>query len=205
MERLTDNYKKDPRSNIGRLLNIVSSELEDIKNTVETTEKYRDIDQATGATLDRIGVNLQQPRGVATDEVYRILIKSSVARNLSTGDINTLIRVLAVTLNSSIESIRVEELYNDTYQPEPASVYISFPTELLNRVGFSINQFGRLVNLIVAAGVRARLLFQGTFEFSSSVDTAEFDSGKGLADIQQTLGGTLGAVYSPGTDPDLPI
>lgn len=205
LDRLTDNYKKDPGSNIGKLFSIVAGELEEIKGALNKTEDYRDIDQAIGEVLDRIGVNLQQPRGAATDEVYRILIKSSVARNLSTGDINTLIRILSVTLNTTAEGIAVQELYNDPAEPEAASVFISFPTELLNSIGFSINQFGRLVNLIVAAGVRAKVLFQGTFQFSSSNDALEIDADTGLADLEQTIGGTLGAVYSPGNDLDLPI
>jgi len=63
LKRLTDNYRKDPQSNVGKLLGIVAGELEEAREALETTENYRDIDQATGVTLDRIGYNFLQYRG----------------------------------------------------------------------------------------------------------------------------------------------
>lgn len=204
LKRLTDNYKKDPNSNIGKLLSIISDEMEEIKSNFETIGNYRDIDQAAGNTLDKIGVNVQQFRGVATDEVYKILLKSKIARNLSQGDINTIIRVLSITLNTDPSNIRVTELYT-TIDNEPAGIFVSVPTQLLNSVGFSVSQFGRLVNRIVAGGVRANVLFQGTFQFSSLPATSETDSTKGFANVAQTTGGSLGAFYDPANDVDLPL
>ena len=201
--RLTDNYRKDTDSNIGKLLNLVASELEDIKESLETTERYRDIDQATGATLDRIGQNIQQLRGPATDEVYRIMLKSKIARNLSTGDINTIIRVLATTLNTDAENIKVTELYSGS-TPEPAAVFIRFPTVLINQIGLSANQFGRIVNRITAAGVRADVTFEGTFAFSSNPTQSE-TSNQGFADLALTTGGTLSAFFQFADDSELPL
>jgi hypothetical protein len=101
-----------------------------------------------------------------------------------------------------VENIKTRELYKEG---EPAAIFIDIPTDLLNRIGFSINQFGRLANRIVAGGVRANVLFQGTFSFSSQYDLSEYDNEKGFADLEQTTGGKLGAVYDPGKDVDLPI
>ncbi|ABR46665.1 conserved hypothetical protein [Alkaliphilus metalliredigens QYMF] len=204
LQRLTDNYRKDSSINIGKLLNVVVGELEEVKDSLETTEKYRDIDQAIGATLDKIGVNVQQFRGVAPDEVYRILLKSKIARNLSKGDINTIIRVLAITLNTEQKNIYIQELYR-TLDNEPAAIFVSVPAALLNSVGFSVNQFGRLVNRIVAAGVRANVLFTGTFAFSSLENESEFDIDVGFADTDQTSGGMLGEYYDPVDDTNLPL
>lgn len=142
--------------------------------------------------------------GAATDPVYRILIKSKVARNLSTGDINTLSSILSITLDTQPQEISIQELHSSA-DAEPAAIFVSVPTQRLNEVGISITQFGRLCNRIVAAGVRAQVLFQGTFQLSSQVAAVELDPDKGLADLDQTTGGTLGAVYDPAYDPDLPI
>jgi hypothetical protein len=204
IRRLTDNYKKDSESNIGKLLNIVASELEDTKEAINKTGLYRDIDQAAGATLDRIGLNVQQFRGQATDPVYRILIKSKISRNLSDGSINTLIRVLSITLDINPNQIQVRELWQDA-TPEPAALFLNVPSESLNAVGFSLIQFGRLVNRIVAAGVKANVLLQGTFSFSSIEKESEFDEDKGFTDLDQIVGGYLGTVYDPANDPDLPL
>ena len=198
LRRITDNYSKDPDSNVGKLLNIAATEIEDLEETANKIRLWRDIDEAEGETLDRIGYNVQQWRGQANDDIYRILIKSKVARNRSDGSVNTIIEVLAITLDTEEENIVVQELW----ETEPAAIQVDVPTALLNEIGFSFTQFGRLVNRIVAAGVRANVLLQGTFEFS---ETLESDSEAGFSDTNQEVGGYLGAVYDPADDPDLPI
>ncbi len=201
LQRLTDNYAKDPESNIGKLLGIVAGELEELRDTIERIDLWRDIDEAEGSTLDRIGKNVQQLRGQATDPVYRILLKTKIARNMSDGAINTIIRVLSIALQAEPEEIVIEELW----ETEPATIHISVPTEVLNASGFSLSQFGRLVNRIVAAGVKAYVLLEGTFAFSSIVDESENDPDAGYADLAQTTGGYFGAIYDPGDETDLPL
>ena len=203
--RLTDAYSKETNSNVGKLLALAAEQIDDLRGSVEKTGTWRDIDEAEGETLDRIGYNVQQWRGQANDDIYRILIKSKVARNRSDGSVNTIIEVLAITLDVEYDQIQVRELWDDTVDPEPAAIFVDVPAEPLNEIGFSITQFGRLVNRIVAAGVRASVLFQGTFQFSSSIDSSEMDTDTGFADLAQTQGGQLGEIYDPEDDPDLPI
>lgn len=204
--RLTDVYRKDPNSNIGKLMGIFAHELERLKATQQRMSEWRDIDRAEGTTLDRIGANVVQPRGVATDEVYRILIKSKIARNLSKGDINTIVRVLSTALNAPSSEIKIAEKFNDSFQPEPAAIsLIKVPTKHLNEVGMSPLQFGQIIQKTVAAGVRvAQIELTGTFQFSSQYDQLETGP-TGFADEEMTTGGSLGEVYVPGDDYLLPI
>ena len=223
LRRITDNYSKDPDSNVGKLLNIAATEIEKLEETADKIRLWRDIDHAEGETLDRIGYNVQQWRGQATDPVYRILIKSKIARNLSDGSINTIIEVLAITLDTDPENIAVKELWDEN---EPAAIQVDVPTEALNEAGFSLIQFGRLANRIVAAGVRANVLLEGTFQFSSDYESVNMDSEKGYAalvigdaygqteyglfrygeyEYDVVDGGYFGAVYDPTEDPDLPM
>lgn len=211
LRRLTDAYSRDPNSNLGRLLGIAAGELEDLREAIQTTRSYRDLDLAQGVTLDRIGRNVAQYRGMASDYVYRVLIRSKIARNLSDGSVNTLIRVLAVTLDIEPGQIRITE----RWPAEPAAIQVDVPPGSLLAIGFSLTQFGRLVNRIVAAGVRADVLQEGTFVFSSvyaptSPEDAEFDDEAGFNDLDEfgeplNIGGQLGAVYDPDDDPDLPV
>ena len=205
LRRLTDVFRKDQDSNIGKLMAIFAAQLQKLEQTVQRVEEWRDIDKAEGTTLDRIGENVGQPRGVATDEIYRILIKSKIARNLSKGDINTIITVLATALNTDPSEIRIVELYNDPVAPEPAAIsIIQLPLRRINEVGMDPAQFARIVQRTVAAGVRVGVIeLVGTFEYGSIGDPP--DPERGFADINQTFGGTLGAAYSPGNVPDLPI
>ncbi|CAH8249325.1 hypothetical protein WJ0W_006511 [Paenibacillus melissococcoides] len=72
--RFTDAYNKNPESNLGKLVSILHSQLTSLEDTLDKIQEWRDIDRARGTTLDRIGENVVQPRGAATDEIYRILL-----------------------------------------------------------------------------------------------------------------------------------
>jgi len=206
IRRLTDVFAKAPNSNLGKLLGIMTEQLQALEEAQNRTRAWRDIDQAAGTTLDRIGGNVVQPRGVATDEVYRILIKSKIARNLSTGDINTIIRVLSTALDCAPSEVRIKELYDDPVAPEPAAIsIIQVPLARINEVGMSPYQFGRIVQRTVAAGVRVGVIeLTGTFAFASGGES-EMDDDAGFGDVAGTIGGYLGAAYAPATDEDLPI
>ncbi|MCJ8015217.1 hypothetical protein MUG84_26470 [Paenibacillus sp. KQZ6P-2] len=204
--RFMDFFNKDPNSNIGKLIGILYGQLQEVGDTLETVREWRNIDKAKGTTLDMIGHNIIQPRGAATDEVYRVLLKSKIARNLSQTDINTIIRVLALALNCDYSDIRIQPKFNDPVDPEPAALsLIRVPIKRLNEVGMSPMQFGQIIQKTVAAGVRvAQIELAGTFQLASKY--GELETGAtGLADPDMTTGGTLGEVYVPGHDYTLPI
>ena len=205
LRRLTDVFRKDPDSNIGKLMAIFADQLQKLEQTVQRVEEWRDIEKAQGMTLDRIGENVAQHRAAATDEIYRILIKSKIARNLSKGDINTIITVLSTALDTDPREIRIVELYNDPVEPEPAAIsLIQLPIERINEIGMNPAQFAQIVQRTVAAGIRVGVIeLTGTFEYGTVGEPP--DPNTGFADLDQTSGGTLGAAYSPGLVPDLPL
>lgn len=206
LKRFADTYNKRPDSNLGKLSGILHEELARVGETFERIRSWKDIDNAQGTTLDRIGSNVVQPRGAATDEVYRVLLKSKIARNLSKTDINTIIRVLALALDCEFGEIKIQEKFEDPLEPEPAAInLISVPIKRLNEVGMSSYQFAQIIQKTVAAGVRvAQIELAGTFELSSQYDALETGD-YGLADPDMTTGGDLGTVYTPGDDYPLPI
>ncbi|SFL09830.1 hypothetical protein SAMN03159341_103197 [Paenibacillus sp. 1_12] len=203
---LTDNYNKSPRGNIGKLLSIVNDQLNDLLQTLDTMEKWRDIDLAEGTTLDGIGQNVGQPRGAASDQVYRILIKTKIARNLSRGDMNTVIRVIAMAVKADYSEIEIQEKYTDAFDPEPAAIsLLRLPLSRISDSEIDLRQFARIIQRTVAAGVRVDAVeLQGTFSFASG-DDVELDTAVGFAGVDQTTGGTLGAVFTPSVETDLPI
>ncbi|KEQ22885.1 hypothetical protein [Paenibacillus tyrfis] len=207
LKRLTDVFTKDPNSNIGKLISIMADQFRALEESQNRTREWRNIDLAEGTTLDHVGQNVVQPRGAARDEVYRILIKSKIARNLSTGDINTIIRVLSTALNTKPSEIEIRELYSDPISPEPAAIsVIKLPLKAINESGMSPLTFARIVQRTVAAGVRVGVIeLSGTFSFSSVPDQSEMDNNAGFGNIEGTIGGYLGAAYSPDKDDDLPI
>ncbi|TDF92158.1 hypothetical protein [Paenibacillus piri] len=206
LKTLTDHYTKRPQSNIGKLLSILSGQLNDLDQTLETMLLWRDIDLARGATLDNIGQNVVQPRGAATDEVYRVLIKSKIARNFSTGDINTVIQVLAIAVSADYSEIEIKEKFTHPIAPEPAAIsLIRLPLSRLSASEIDIRQFARILQKTVPAGVLVDAVeLQGTFAFASG-EVPEMDAEIGFADVDQTSGGLLGTVFTPAKNIDLPI
>lgn len=203
---LTDNYNKKPNSNIGKLFKLIADELQLLQDTFNKIEDYRDVDVATGFTLDKIGSNIKQYRGAATDEIYRILIKSKQARNVSTGNIDTIIRVVAESINADYSEIEIVEMYNDASDPEPAAVkLLEIPLDKINKIGISSLQFGRMVSKTLGAGISLKeIKMEGTFEFGDIGEA--YDNTKGFSDVSNTsIGGYFGATYSSAADVDLPL
>lgn len=192
-------YSSKPDSNIAKLIAILAAELDKVKGTFEKMDEWRDIEKAKGQTLDLIGTNVNQYRGVSTDEIYRILIKSKIARNLSTGDIDTIIEVLSIALDTDPSDIVLQEEEN-----KAAISVVKIPIERLNEVGMSGAQFGLLVKKVVAAGIKVQQVeLSGTFSFASG-NVMEFDPDAGFADLEETVGGYFGEVFEP-NQYELPI
>jgi hypothetical protein len=125
VKRLTDNYKKNPESNIGKLLSIIDFELDRLKDTYKLIDSYRAIDNATGATLDNIGKNVLQDRGGMDDITYRLFLKVKIRSNLSGGQIETINDIMTVILGDNYLGLR-EVWNNSTYSNEPAAFEIRF-------------------------------------------------------------------------------
>lgn len=208
LSRFVDYFKKDSTSNIAKLMHIFSGQLIQLQETTERVGDWRDIDNAQGKALDDIGSNVNQPRGKATDEVYRILLKSKIARNLSDGSINTIINVISVALSVPTSQIRIVEKWHDELEPEPAALkMIEMPLKRINEAGLDPVNFVRIVQKTVAAGVKVQAIeLSGTFEFGDAFASTNFNANKGFGDMNdESIGGYFGAVYTPANDYELPI
>ncbi|VFB17188.1 Protein of uncharacterised function (DUF2612) [Urinicoccus massiliensis] len=100
----------------------------------------RDIDQATGETLDRLGENVGQFRLGEEDDLYRLLIKTRVIANMSIGDIPTINYVMSVLLKEVFLGLEETWPYED-YLREPAAIKLklgplagSIPYEIIDRI-----------------------------------------------------------------------
>lgn len=206
IDRMPGLYADDPDSNLAKLLSLDADEIDDLVATAARTLSWRSISLAEGETLNQIGENAQQLRGQSSDPVYRILIRSKIARNLSDGTVERIIRVLSAALDTDATEVLVNPLWDES-TPESASVFISVPSAALNAAGFSLSRFGKLCGLTVAAGIKADVMFRGTFELSSSSNSV--DSSAGFNELVEgepgDIGGYLGAVYDPAHEPELPL
>ena len=204
MDRFSHYFKR--QGNLRKLMQIFSGELIILKQSIDLVEEWRDIDKAAGQALDDIGSNVNQPRGQATDPVYRILLKSKIARNLSDGTINTIIQVLSTALSVDKKELTIVEKWYDPDDPEPAAIkVIELPLKRLNESGLDPANFVRIIKQTVAGGVSVGTVeLSGTFEFGD--ESNAIDPIRGFGDVNDaTIGGYLGAAYTPSNDVQLPI
>ncbi|MGG1443519.1 hypothetical protein ABE354_16020 [Brevibacillus laterosporus] len=157
--RLTDNYTKDPDSNMGKIIRLFQEQIQQLDQSFSVIADNRDENQAAGKWLDTIGKEVGQPRGKAADEVYRMLIKSKRAKNRSHGEINTIIQVLADALQVPVSDVKVVELFNSDLLKEPAAFLVKVKGyEQLNKT--TIDAFSEL------AGPGIRMYFQPLSNFT---------------------------------------
>ena len=204
---IPDAFAKTKETNFGKLFIILNQQITSLTQTLEKVENWRSIDEARGTVLDKIGADLEQYRGLADDEIYRLLIKSRIIRAQSSGTFDDIIRAICATVDcqpSDISVIAATESNDLNLNDEPLAVVIErTPLGSLNAIGMNVGTFTKIVEHSVMAGVRViSINLEGTFEFSESYD--DYDELKGFANEEGTIGGFFGDTYLD-TGVDLPI
>ena len=160
----TDHFRKDEESNTYKLMQLFSEELQLLEETNNRIIEWRNIDKAEGKQLDLIGQNVVQPRGTATDEVYRIMLKTKIARNLADGTLNGLITAIAYVLQVDKKEIKVTEMWDLLNQPACIAVE-AIPLDKINNAGLTANEFEDILRSLVSAGVKLLLMSSGGDEY----------------------------------------
>ncbi|EST12037.1 hypothetical protein [Sporolactobacillus laevolacticus] len=209
LSKITDRYTKDQDSNIGKVLHLISDEVDDLSDTLNTVEHWKDLSNAKGATLDLIGADFSQPRGQTSDEIYRSLIIAKIVQNQSDGTYDKMIEAIALTLGCTKTDVSIRSLV-ETGDDEPAAVSIEkAPLARLSAIGLSGNQFVQIVQKIVGAGIRvSRVNLSGTFRFANAYDSPDISVTYGFGTIYDQVdqsGGLLGELFDDNENNELPI
>lgn len=200
---LTDAYKKNSKSNNYRLFEVFASEFEKLYQTQVKVRQFRSVDEANGKTLDLIGSNYNVSRGNMNDELYRPMIKAAIARTWCNGTFNSVLELLALTLNTDVKNVALTEDY-ETGGSSGMLTIASTPKDALNAVGMTVQEYGQIVQSILPVGVGVNLVaYEGTFSYAKKnyeggTYTPELNANEGFADEGQTVGGTLSGVITNG-------
>lgn len=198
---LTDAYVKDVKSNNYKLFEVFASEFEKLYQTQLKVRKFRSVDEANGATLDLIGANYKVARGRMNDELYRPMIKAAIARTWCDGTFNSVLELLALTLNTDVAKVSLTEDYESGGGSGMITI-ASTPKDALNKVGMTAQEYAQIVQNILPVGVGVNLIaFEGTFSYATNnyeggEYAVELNPDEGFADDEQTTGGTLSGVIT---------
>ena len=198
LSMIPDAFAKTKETNFGKLFIILSEQVNGVTQTVEKIENWRSIDEAKGIVLDKIGSDLEQYRGMADDEIYRLLIKSRIIRAQSSGTFDDIIKAICATVNCTPDQISVisaKESRDINLNNERLAIVIEkTPLNSLNAIGMNVGTFTKIIEHSVMAGVRViSINLEGTFEFSETYD--DYDELKGFANEEGSIGGFFGDTY----------
>lgn len=198
VKNLPDAYCKKAGSNNEKILEIEKRALDDLRSAVNAIYESLELDKAYGKTLDLYGEMFGQPRGAATDEQLKILIKNRIVRNFADADHTSIVNALCMTFNCDPSEILLTE-------PAVGRVRVDgLPFTSLNENNIDVNTAVQIVNGLIPAGVFMEAMeFSGTFEFSAGTELV-YDEEAGFADEEQTIGGYLGLAAN-GFDSSLPV
>lgn len=146
-----------------------------------------DIRKATGKTLDLYGEMVGQYRNGADDDQYRYMISSKVSSNFCDGNYNSTVEQLALVFGCD------SSMFSFIENTDECSVTLeAFPLEIVLEAGLTVEQLTEIIKSLLPAGVKlTNFELSGTFEFGGDND---YDKDKGFGNVEQTIGGYLGAV-----------
>lgn len=199
-KNLPDSFQKNTDSNNYKILENERLSVEEHLTDLYCVYEVLNIDNAYGKTLDRYGERVGQPRGLATDSQYILMIKAKIMRALGNGTYPSVLRSLCITFGCEPEQVYIEET------DEPCLVnMVTLPLDILNKSGMTVNQVTLLIKSILPVCVRLdSLSLEGTFEFAEGEGV--YDEAKGFCDVEDgSIGGYLGYMSSDENEPILPI
>lgn len=199
-KNLPDSFAKDNKSNNYKILENERLAIEEHLNDLYEVYEIINLDNAKDGTLDRYGERVGQPRGLANDEQYILMIKAKIMRALGNGTYSSVLNSLCMTFGCKPESVYIEETEETCLVK-----MVTLPLDILNRSGMTVTQVTQLIKTLLPVCIRLdSLSLEGTFEFSSGEN--DYDDAKGFADIEGgSIGGYLGYLSSDVNEPILPI
>lgn len=199
-KNLPDSFAKNTDSNNYKILSVEKYALDDFRTDLQATLDSLDLNKAKGKTLDLYGEMLNQPRGMADDSKYVILIRAKIKRSLSGGDYPSVLDAICSTFGCKPSEVFIREA------DEPCTVEaVTMPLEALNNAGLTQSQTVAIIKSLLPVGVKlTSTSFEGTFEFSDQTNEMSETAGFGDKD-DNTIGGFFGDLVSEDNDEPLPI
>lgn len=183
---LIDQYRNKPR--IRAWVSSYLRRIQEQEDTIWDVIDSRMLDNATNAQLDVLGRIVGQPRIGATDDDYRLFIRTKIRANRSRGLSVDIIEVVIAAMDGATESFRYIELY-------PATILIDMVWQL-DQLGVTPTFLRDIVTFAKPSGVALAFHYSqseeddGTFACSDT-DMPQLDLGRGASDEAGLVGGTL--------------
>lgn len=123
--KLPSSLNSDPGTNFEKLAEFLSLGFDDIRSLFDNIQRYRNIDEAEGKLLDRIGQKYDVKRGPADDDFYRLMIKSKLAIRKGDTSIDGILTTMQNALDIDVDGVKLQPIYQENGDKEPLSLRIT--------------------------------------------------------------------------------
>jgi len=162
---LTSNYRRDEGSNNYKLLDLGHQQHLKIFKTLRLIELWRDVDEAEGFTLDKIGKNVLELREGRDDVPFRKAIKIKIRGNMSAGTVEDFNVIAEILFDNAFE--RISETWPlEQYGHEPAALSLSL-LNMTREQMFDFRGIRDILEPIAAGGVRLFFDIKSMFRFQN--------------------------------------
>ena len=152
-----------PETNIGKLFSIFAWGLDKAKEQADKVKSWDDIDNASGAVLDRYGENFGVKRQGMSDAFYRLAIQVKMIALLSGGDVETVLMATSSLLGVETTDVLLDELF-------PAKIEMFVDQRLLTPERLDlVEPIAWAVKRILAGGVGMRLYLRTYREYRRTI------------------------------------
>lgn len=160
--KLPDAYNKTVGSNLYNLLQLLNLLDIDLKSDLKNILQSRNIENATGATLDAYGEMVGVKRNCASDENYRTRIIARISTLTVDSDINSVLSAIARTFGIDVSDIKISD--------GVASVTVQGMTiDLVNTTSCKCSEVDEILRSFIPVGVTLEpVVYAGTLLVNNS-------------------------------------
>lgn len=145
-------------SNNAKLLSILADDMVDMQELIDQVNSWRDITNAKGGWLDKIGTDWGVARNGFDDDFYRFMIRTKQLQRQVDGSYNSIIKLIAESLGANYSEINVEPVKDESQAIQVTNI----PAEYIDSQRKEAMVLDRIRSSVVA-GVRvAGIGFQKT-------------------------------------------
>ena len=166
-----------PDSNNAKLLSVLADDMVDMQELIDQVNLWRDITNAKGGWLDKIGTDWGVARNGFDDDFYRFMIRTKQLQRQVDGSYNSIIKLIAESLGANYSEINVEPVKDESQAIQvtniPAKYIDSQHKEamVLDRVRSSVVAGVRVATVQFQKTVKSTLYYAMQFQTTQVIES----------------------------------
>lgn len=167
----------DPGSNNAKLLSVLADDMVDMQDLINQVNLWRDITNAKGGWLDKIGTDWGVARNGFDDDFYRFMIRTKQLQRQVDGSYNSIIKLIAESLGANYSEINVEPVKDESQAIQVTNIpakYIDSQRKeamVLDRVRSSVVAGVRVATVRFQKTVKSTLYYAMQFQTTQVIES----------------------------------